>query len=92
MTQAELAKKTNLSVPYISHVERATKRVSILALSRIADALEVPLNQLIVSSQDIERNMRIPEAEALLADCSYRERHILLDIAEAAKQSLRRNL
>ena len=41
MTQAQLAEAADLSVPYISHVERGKKRVSLDALLRISQALDV---------------------------------------------------
>ena len=51
MTQAQLAEAADLSVPYISHVERGKKRVSLDALLRISRALDVTVDQLLSGTQ-----------------------------------------
>jgi transcriptional regulator with XRE-family HTH domain len=91
LTQERLAELAELSPTYISHIERGSKNVSLNALMRLADALEVPVERLLCDSCPTDRNAFLPEVQALLADCSPHERCILLEIAEAAKQSLRRN-
>ena len=48
LTQADLAEAAGLSVPYISHIERGRKTVSLGSLLRIADALNVNINQLLI--------------------------------------------
>ena len=55
MTQTRLAEAADLSVSYISHVERGKKRVSLDALVRIAQALEVTLDQLLSGVQPQDR-------------------------------------
>ena len=39
LTQAELAERANLSVPYISHIENGIKQASLQAVVNIAEAL-----------------------------------------------------
>lgn len=51
MTQAQLAEAADLSVPYISHVERGKKRVSLDALLRISQAVDVTVDQLLSGTQ-----------------------------------------
>ena len=89
MTQTRLAEAADLSVSYISHVERGKKRVSLDALVRIAQALEVTLDQLLSGVQPQDRAAYLPELRELLADCTLRERRILRDVTVAVKQSLR---
>lgn len=91
LTQEQLAEQAGLSVPYISHIERAAKRPSLEALVRIAAALELTLDQLLTGNQPADREAYLPEVQALLADCSPAERRVLRDVAAAAKESLRRN-
>jgi transcriptional regulator with XRE-family HTH domain len=91
LTQERLAELAELSPTYISHIERGSKKVSLNALICLAAALEVPVERLLCDSCPTDRNAFLPEVQALLADCSPHERCILLEIAEAAKQSLRRN-
>ena len=89
MTQTRLAEAADLSVSYISHVERGKKRVSLDALVRIAQALEVTLDQLLSGVQPQDRAAYLPELRELLADCTLRERRILRDVTVAVKQSVR---
>jgi transcriptional regulator with XRE-family HTH domain len=91
MTQAVLAEKANLSIPYISHIECGKKNVSLQALIGIAAALDVSLDFLVTGSQTLDSKALLPEAEILLNSCTLRERQILLDVAVAAKRSLRNN-
>lgn len=90
-SQARLAERADLSDTYISHIERATKQVSLNALLRLAAALEVTLDQLLSGSQPQDTGAYLPELETLFQDCSLRERRILLDIAGAVKEVLRAN-
>ena len=91
MTQAQLAEAADLSVPYISHVERGKKRVSLDALLRISQALDVTVDQLLAGTQPQDKAAYLPEIGELFRDCTLRERRILRDVAAAAKESLREN-
>lgn len=44
LTQSALAKKAELSVPYISQLEQGKRDPTLSAIERIAKGLEVPLN------------------------------------------------
>lgn len=90
-SQARLAERADLSDTYISHIERATKQVSLNALLRLAAALKVTLDQLLSGSQPQDTGAYLPELQTLFQDCSLRERRILLDIAGAVKEVLRAN-
>lgn len=92
LTQEQLAERAELSPPYISHIERATKCPSLEALVRLAAALELTLDQLLTGSQSADREAYFPEVQALLADCTLTERRVLRDVAAATKESLRKNL
>ena len=49
LTQAELAFRANMNVTYVGDVERANENISISKLILLADALEVPLSELLNS-------------------------------------------
>lgn len=89
MTQAQLAEAADLSVPYISHVERGKKRVSLDALLRISQAVDVTVDQLLSGTQPQDKDAYLPEIGELFEDCTLRERKILRDIAAAVKNGLR---
>ena len=89
MTQAQLAEAADLSVPYISHVERGKKRVSLDALLRISRALDVTVDQLLSGTQPQDKAAYLPEIGELFGDCTLLERRILRDVAAAVKNGLR---
>ena len=89
MTQEQLAEAANLSVPYISHIERGFKRPSLETLMRVAGALHVTADCLLSGLQPADRNAFLKAIEELLDDCSLRERRVLLEVASALKRVLR---
>lgn len=46
MTQATLAKQTNTSVAYISHIERGVRKVNLEVLIKLAQTLQFSLDEL----------------------------------------------
>ncbi len=88
MTQAALAERAGLSIPYISQVETARKHISLHALISIADALEVTVDRLLRGCQDADSFSYITGMEQLLEDCTIYERNIIMDSALALKKSL----
>ena len=51
MTQAALAEAADLSIPYLSHIERAMKKPSLKSLVQISNALGVTLDCLLTGNQ-----------------------------------------
>lgn len=91
LTQEALAERANLSVPYVSHIERARKTVSLAALVRIVKAMDVTVDQLLCGIQPKDETAYCREVQELLADCTPLERRIVWDVATALKVSLQRN-
>lgn len=90
-TQEALAEAVNLSPPYISHIERATKKASLETIFRIAATLNVTLDYLLTGTQSVGGTAFLPELGMLLKDCLPYEKQIIVDVAEATKKSLREN-
>lgn len=90
-TQETLAEAADLSAPFISHIERASKKTSLETISRIAAALNVTVDYLLTGTRSVDETAFFPEMEMLLKDCSSYEKQIIVDIAEATKKSLRNN-
>lgn len=88
MTQEALAEATFLSVPFISHLERASKRGTLETLVRIAAALGVTANELLGISFT-EEEAFLPDMMSVLSDCSPDERKFLLEVAAAIKKIMR---
>lgn len=91
LTQALLAERAGLSVPYISQVETARKHVSLGALVKIAGVLGVTVDRLLWGSQIGDAASFSNGMERLFADCTDYERRVLLDACAALKKSLRRH-
>lgn len=89
LTQEKLAEFVDLSVPYISHLERGTKKPSLAVLTRLAESLGVTVDRLLTGNQKTDKTAFYLEVQELLGDCSTRERAILTEIAYAAKRSIR---
>lgn len=86
MTQMDLADACNLSLPYVSDIERGKKCFSVDILLRVAQALEVSTDWLL--RLDIPQTQYAYSAEAaeLLAGCSPDEATLLLDLMHSAKE------
>lgn len=89
LTQEKLAELVDLSVPYISHLERGTKKPSMEVLIRLAEILDVTVDRLLSGNQVTDSAAYYPEVQELLADCSTGERAVLTEIVSAAKRSIR---
>ena len=89
LIQEALAEAADLSSTYVSHVERGRKKASLESLIRIAAALHITVDRLLVQVQESDTSAYIPEVCDLLRDCSAAERHVIFQISQAAKQALR---
>ncbi|MCZ7646210.1 MAG: helix-turn-helix domain-containing protein [Planctomycetota bacterium] len=76
----ELAKASGLSVPFLSLVEHGRKQLSLSALRKVAVALDVPPEVLVVlAEQNVETkgltNKRIKQAveDLISAECNLRK-------------------
>ena len=91
MSQAELAERTDLSVSYISHIETENKRASLESLVRIANALEVTVDQMLSGNQTNDPTEYRADLMQLLEGCTSYEKRIIYEIALTVKKSLRDN-
>ena len=80
-----------MSAPFISHIERASKKASLETIFRIASTLNVTIDYLLTGMRSIDASAFFPEMEMLLKDCLPHEKQIIVDVAEATKKSLRDN-
>jgi len=91
MSQAELAERTDLSVSFISHIETAKKRASLESLVRIANALEITVDNMLNGNQTSDpAEYRIALGQ-LLKDCTSYEKRIIYGVALTVKKILRDN-
>jgi len=91
MSQAELAEQIDMSVPYISLIETATKKASLSTLILIANALGVTVDALLNGNQTNDSIEYYCDLVQLINDCNNYERRIIFEIASTTKRSLRDN-
>ena len=85
-TQEQLAELADLSEGYIRQVEIGIKILSLPALYRIAEALGTSAHALLASETD-----RAARLTSLLIECTSCEQAVIVDIIDAAAESLRRH-
>lgn len=93
ITQQRLAEKIDISVPYMSNIERAKKTVSLSVLMSIAQALDVTLDELLADSysEHKEQDVLMTELGIVLERCEAGERRIIVDTVATLADSLMEN-
>lgn len=91
MSQETLAERTGFSTTHISNIETGNTKLSLPAVMSIANALSVPVEQLLCDNVVYSGHIFKQEAQELLKDSSPEETRILLDILKGAKEALRKN-
>ena len=77
MTQQTLAERADLSVPYVSRVERGEKEPSLSTLLRVADALDIGLEELLGLKR--KQDDRSKERK-ILEGCTVEQEAVLLEM------------
>lgn len=91
LTQAELAERTSLSVPYISHIENGIKQASLQAVVNIAEALGCTADKLIYENWPDCCSLWQPELTEMLSGCTDSEQQFLLGVLSAIKDFVKTN-
>lgn len=91
ISQMELAEKIDRSAPYLSYVETAYRFCSLETLVRIANTLNVSIDDLLYDSLSNTVKVSNHKFADILSDCSDYEIRVLLDIITTAKKSMREN-
>ena len=88
LSQEQLAELTGASPQYISHIETARKKASLEMLVRLANALDVSVDQLLADNLTASQYKVDAELSRLFTGCTHYERRIILEIAAAARYIL----
>jgi transcriptional regulator with XRE-family HTH domain len=83
LSQDKLSELAGLSGKYLGEVERGAANISIVNLSKLADALNVPLLSLLSAEHERPRPELIAELHALLNETDDAQLKILYRIIEA---------
>lgn len=87
LSQVVLAKAVGIEASNISHIENATSKVSLGTLVRIANALEMRIDDLLCDSVPAEQEAFESELSALIEDCTPYELRMICDTVASLKES-----
>ena len=90
ITQVQLAEISGVEPSNISHIERGATKVSLPTLFKIANILEVSLDDLVYDSLDKTTHISYKELNQLLADCTDKELKAIIEMAKTTKSNLRK--
>ena len=89
LTQEVLAEKVGVSIPTISHIETGTNKVSLELFIKIARALNVTPDELIMDSVPKLTAFYMKDIQEELKDCSPAEYQFLTSMLSSMKAALR---
>lgn len=92
MTQESLADKTGISISQLGRIERGDRKPSLSILIRIANALQVSVDDLLADNLTAPMKGKMDPEYNFLLDCSPAENDILLRTANVLKQILRTHI
>lgn len=90
ITQQGLSDLIDVVPSNISHIERGTNHVSLPTLVRIAEVLEVSLDQLLCESVAEARPLRQNVIAELLSDCNQEELESITEVLVSVKKAIRK--
>ena len=91
LSQFQLAELAEVTDSYISHIETGRKKPSLESLVRIASALGITLDRILLGNQVADLKDYLPEIRNLMKDCSPYEKAVILDMENSLKSSMRKN-
>jgi transcriptional regulator with XRE-family HTH domain len=87
-TQEYLAEKADMDFTSIGAAERGIRNLSLKSLARVADALSVPIEELVRLPKDTrissEKEIAIHEVRVMLKDMDLEQLKLILEIVKAA--------
>jgi transcriptional regulator with XRE-family HTH domain len=91
LTQEHLAEMVEISPTHMSNIETGTTRVSLTAIVSLANALSVTVDDLLCDSVVKSKVQFEKDIAGILADCDEYEIRMVKDMAQALKETLRRD-
>ena len=91
LSQFQLAELAEVTDSYICHIETGRKKPSLESLVRIASALGITLDRILLGNQVADLKDYLPEIRNLMKDCSPYEKAVILDMVKSLKSSMRKN-
>lgn len=92
LSQEELAEQVGISTTHMSHIETGNTKLSLPVFIRLAEALEIPTDDLLHDVQTSNRSIAVESLLQTLEQCNTQQVKIIKDIVKATKVSLDQNL
>lgn len=89
MSQAELAEKSNISLPHISEIELGKADIRLQGFIRIIEALQVSADSILKANVPSVSQLLVQEYADILSDCSPKEIQALIEITKQLKITMR---
>lgn len=89
-TLLDLSNKSGISLQQIGHLERGERSFSLDSLIRIANALQLPADELLVDNLVSTSSKRDGDEYYILLDCTQEEATILIKNMKSLKEILRK--
>lgn len=87
--QSDLAEKSGVEPSNISHIERASTKLSLPTLVSIANALEVSLDEIVYNSLIKNKHIYVKEIDELVGDCDPKELSSIIQMIKTTKGIIR---
>ena len=91
LSQQSLAELSSVEPSNISHIERGATKLSLPTIVKIANALDVTVDDLLCDSLPASYNSYEKYASAILQDCTHQELKIITETMRTLRDSLKNN-
>lgn len=82
LTQEELAEKIDVSIAFLSRIERGSSQINLKRLSQICNLLDVTEGEILNGVSNNSTKYLEPEFINLLKNCSSEKQRLIYDIAK----------
>ena len=82
LTQQELAEKLNISVAYVSRVERGSSHVNLRRLTEFCSVLGIPEGEVLNGVSNSDNNYLTSEFNSILNQCSPKKQKLIYKLSK----------
>lgn len=87
LTQAQLSKEIDLSIPFLSRIERGDAHLNLTRLSQICDALDITEGEILNGTSSGSSSYLNDDFEALFKKCSPEKQKLIYEVAKTIAKS-----
>jgi len=87
LTQAQLSEMIDLSIPFLSRIERGDAHINLTRLTQICDVLDVCEGEILNGTSNGSSSYLNEDFEALLKKCSPEKQKLIYEVAKTIAKS-----